>query len=315
MKHDKHTKPLAQLLPDETGASAKLIRRTVKIGCAVNILLMILKLGVGYFGHSDALFADGFHSLNDVAADLIMLVFVGISYREADARYAYGYGKFETFSSFLMSAFLIAVSVMIGIEGVESIIGYAHGEVLERPDVWTLVVVLFSMLCKEGLYRFYSRCGRRAESKALVANAWHHRSDALASVATLIGVTMSIFFGEQFRIFDPIASIFIALFILVPAIRMIRPAFAELMEKSLPAEESGKARKAIESVPGVKGIYSLRTRRNGHTLLFDVGIEVSPALTIAQGAEISAAIGASLKRAFCPHILLSVTTRPSRNPS
>ncbi len=100
MKH--HTPSLSQLLPDENKASAAAIRRVVKIGCCVNILLMILKLSAGYFGHSDALFADGFHSLNDVAADLIMLAFVGISYRAADHRFSYGYGKFERFSSFLI---------------------------------------------------------------------------------------------------------------------------------------------------------------------------------------------------------------------
>lgn len=311
MRHSKHAAPLAQVLPDETGASARTIRRVVKIGCVVNALLMALKLTAGYLGHSDALVADGFHSLNDLAADLIMLIFVGISYRAADDRYAYGYGKFETFSSFLISAFLIVVACVIGAEAVESIIGYAKGEELDQPDIWTFIVVLFAMACKEGLFRFYSHAARRAESKALLANAWHHRSDALASVATLVGVTFSHFFGPAFRILDPVASLVIAVFILIPAVRLFRPAFAELMERSLPAADVARARGIVEAVPGVEGVSGLRTRRNGHHLIFDVEIRIAPHLTIEQGAAIAAAIEEALKKAYCPHILVSVTTRPA----
>ncbi len=311
MRHSKHAAPLAQVLPDETGASARTIRRVVKIGCAVNALLMALKLTAGYLGHSDALVADGFHSLNDLAADLIMLIFVGISYRAADDRYAYGYGKFETFSSFLISAFLIVVACVIGAEAVESIIGYAKGEELDQPDIWTFIVVLFAMACKEGLFRFYSHAARRAESKALLANAWHHRSDALASVATLVGVTFSHFFGPAFRILDPVASLVIAVFILIPAVRLFRPAFAELMERSLPAGDVARARGIVEAVPGVEGVSGLRTRRNGHHLIFDVEIRIAPHLTIEQGAVIAAAIEEALKKAYCPHIFVSVTTRPA----
>lgn len=307
--HHKHEQPLAQLLPDEAGESARTIRRVVKIGCVVNAVLMVLKICTGYFGHSDALVADGFHSLNDLAADLIMLIFVGISYRQADERYAYGYGKFETFSSFLISAFLIVVALMVGTEAIESIIDYAKGETLQQPDIWTVVVVIFAMLCKEGLYRFYSRVGRKAESNALMANAWHHRSDALASVATLIGVSFSHFFGESFRILDPIASLLIAMFILVPAIRLLRPAFTELMERSLPAENVEKARQVIEGIAGVEGITYLRTRKNGHHMVFDVGILLSGGTTIDEGAVIAVNIENALKEAFCKHIYVSVTTR------
>lgn len=303
---------LAQVLPDENGESARTIRNVVKIGCIVNALLMALKLTAGYLGHSDALVADGFHSLNDLAADFIMLIFVGISYRAADDRYSYGYGKFETFSSFLISAFLIVVALMIGAEAVESFVGYAKGEELQQPDIWTFVVVLFAMACKEGLYRFYSRAGRKAESKALLANAWHHRSDALASVATLVGVTFAHFFGPAFRILDPIASLVIAIFILIPAIRLFRPAFAELMERSLPVKDVTKARESISAVPGVKKINYIRSRRNGHHLIFDIGIGIEPDLTIEQGAEIAHGIETTLRDIYCPHILVSVTTTPCK---
>ena len=294
-------------MPDENEKSARAIRKVVKIGCVVNALLMALKLSAGYFGHSDALVADGFHSLNDLAADILMLVFVGISYRSADSRYAYGYGKFETFSSFLISAFLVVVGCHIAWEAVESIVEYCHGEELPQPDIWTVVVVLLAMTCKEGLFRFYTYTGRKAHSKALVANAWHHRSDAFASIATLIGVTFSHFFGVGFRILDPIASLVLSLFILIPAVRLFRPAFGELMERSLPADDVELARKTALDVKGVKALTYIRTRRIGHHLVFDLGIRVDPSLNVAEGEMVARKVEEALKETFCPHIVVSVT--------
>lgn len=309
--HHHSSSSLAQALPDENNQSAATIRRVVKIGCAVNALLMALKLCAGYLGHSDALVADGFHSLNDLAADIIMLVFVGISYRKPDEKYSYGYGKFETFSSFLISSVLVVVACLIIREAVESLIGYFQGEVLPQPDIWTFVVVLFAMACKEGLFRFYSAAGRKAGSKALKANAWHHRSDALASVATLIGVTFSHFFGEGFRVLDPIASLVIAVFILVPAFRILRPAFAELMERSLPENERKKALELVSKIPNVKDVEYLRARRNGHKYVFDFGIKTDASLSVAQCSHLTDEIRQALTDAFCPHVILSVNYSPA----
>lgn len=303
---------LAQSLHDESQEAAGIIRRVVTIGCCVNALLMVLKLCAGYFGHSEALMADGFHSLNDILSDIIMFVFVGISYRASDERFSYGYGKFGTFSSFLMSIVLIVIAVFISIEGVESIVAYAHGEELEQPDIWTFIVIIFAMACKEGLFRFYSRVGRKTEAKALVANAWHHRSDALASVATLIGVTFAHFFGPSFRVLDPVASLFIALFILIPALRMLVPAFGELMEHSLPKKDVEKARNVIEDTKGVEGVKFLRSRRNGHHQMFDIGIYVDPDISVNQASEIAVNIKNALYKTFCPHLIVTVTTYPFR---
>ncbi|MDE6770624.1 MAG: cation diffusion facilitator family transporter [Muribaculaceae bacterium] len=307
MKHEIDERKLSDILPDEGESSARAIRRVVKIGCVVNALLMCLKLCAGYFGHSDALVADGFHSLNDLAADIIMLVFVGISYKAADSKYSFGYGKFETFSSFLISTFLIIVAYTIAYEAVESIVDYFKGEELAQPDIWTVIVVLVAMACKEGLFRFYSYSGKKENCQALVVNAWHHRSDAFASIATLIGVSFSHFFGPAFRILDPIASFVIAIFILIPATRLFRPAFRELMERSLPAADVDKAITTTEGVAGVEGIDYIRTRRVGHHLVFDLGIKVSPTLTVPQGEAIANNVKAALQQAFCRHIITTVS--------
>ncbi len=303
--HHHHADSLLRSIPDEGSSQARAIRRVVRIGCIINFILMGLKLGAGYFGHSEALFADGFHSLNDVAADIIMLIFVGISYRNPDRRFNYGYGKFETFSSFLMSSLLLVISILIAFEAGESIIAYFNGEELDQPDFWTFVVVLFAICCKEGLYRFYSTVGRRVDSKALVANAWHHRSDALASVATLVGVSCAHFFGPAFRIFDPIASLVIACFIFIPALRLFIPSFAELMEHSLPEADVEKARGLISESPDVKEIVSIRSRRNGHFLFFDIAVKVDPNLSLNECQQISKVIEDAFHRDFCSHVTLS----------
>ncbi|MGN0236726.1 MAG: cation diffusion facilitator family transporter [Lepagella sp.] len=303
--HHHHADSLLRSIPDEGTSQARAIRRVVRIGCIINFILMGLKLGAGYFGHSEALFADGFHSLNDVAADIIMLIFVGISYRQPDRRFNYGYGKFETFSSFLMSSLLLVISIMIAFEAGESIIAYFNGEELDQPDFWTFVVVLFAICCKEGLYRFYSAVGRSVDSKALVANAWHHRSDALASVATLVGVSCAHFFGPAFRIFDPVASLVIACFIFIPALRLFVPSFAELMEHSLPKADVEKARGLISAIPDVKDVVSIRSRRNGHFLFFDIDIKVDPNISLKECQQISKQIEDGFHRDFCSHVTLS----------
>ena len=310
MIHFHHKHDHGSLAEGISGSGAARIRRTVAIGCVINAILMGLKLSVGYLGHSDALMADGFHSLNDFAADLIMLLFVGISYRPADDRYAYGYGKFETFSSFMISVFLCIIAVMIGAEAIENLVDYAQGVELPQPDVSTVIVVLVAIAAKECLYRFYSSAGRKANSQALKANAWHHRSDALSSVATLIGVTMAHFMGPEWRVLDPAVSILIGIFILVAAVRMLVPAFNELMERSAGGKETAEALKLVGETPGVERVESLRSRRSGHYFIFDVRIEIPRNLTIDQGAEIAKEVGERLRKRFGEHTLVSVETAP-----
>lgn len=306
MTSQTNEQKLSDILRDESASSASAIRRVVIIGCVVNAILMILKLSAGYFGHSDALMADGFHSLNDLAADIIMLVFVGISFRHPDSRFPYGYGKFETFSTFLIASFLIIVGSLIGIEAIEKITEYFNGKTLEQPDIWTVVVVIVAMACKEGLFRFYSSAGRRHNTPALLANAWHHRSDAMASIATLIGVSAAHFFGESLRILDPLASLVIAIFIIVAAVRLVGPAFLELMERSLPDDQIEKARVVIDGIPGVTA-ESIRARRNGHHMIFDITLKIDPKMSVAAARNLTEEVKSSLRKAFCPHIMVNVS--------
>lgn len=293
-------------------ANARRIRQVVMIGCVANILLMILKLGFGYYGKSDALVADGFHSLNDIGADLLMFLFVGVSFRKADRKFSYGYGKFETFASFLISILLLFVAGMIIGEAVEKFIAYSEGEVLARPNIITLIAVIIAMMGKECLFRFYKKEGRKTDCRALVASAWHHRSDAFASIAALVGITFSYFLGEKWRILDPVASCIIAIFIFIPAIHNILiPSFLELTEHSAGKQINEKIRRIILSFPEVEGINVIKTRRVGPSLIIDLSLIVEKSKEISTCYQLTSGIRQKLKDEFGSHTDVSVAFIPS----
>lgn len=289
----------------------KKIYRVTLVGSAVNALLIVLKFVAGVVGRSSAMVADAVHSLSDFITDVIVLVFVRIAGKPRDKGHDYGHGKFETLATLIIGIILAVAGVALMVNGVRLVIDSLGGKTLPRPSMIALVVAVVSIVSKEALYRYTRRSGRELDSPAVVANAWHHRSDALASVATLVGVTFSHFFGPAFRILDPVASLVIAVFIFIPALRLFRPAFAELMERSLPARDVENARGIVAAVDGVRKVTYLRTRRNGHHLIFDVGIGVDRGLTVEQGSEIAAAIERALTAAYCPHVMVSVTTSPA----
>ena len=241
----------------ETRTEVAVIRRITWIGFWVNAVLMLLKLFFGYWGHSDALVADGFHSLSDFGTDFIVLIFVGVAYKSADDSHPYGHGKYETLATLLIAFVLLAVAVGIGWGGIDAIISFFNGNELPRPDVWTIIVAIASIAAKEWLFRLTEAKGKEIGSPALAANAWHHRSDAISSVATLIGVSGAYFLGMKFRILDPIASILIGIFIAVSAIKIARPSIDELLERALPPEEVEKIRVMILSVPGNHNLSAL----------------------------------------------------------
>lgn len=308
-KHD-HQINLAGLLDFHGVKEAKQIRRVVLIGCVVNLLLMTLKLTFGYFGDSEALMADGFHSIGDVGTDIIMLAFVGISFRPASSRYTYGYGKFETFAALLVSGILVAASVFISIEAVESIRSYINGEVLPRPDFLAVVAIICAITGKEFLFRFYRIAGKRTRCNALVSAAWHHRSDAFASTATLIGVSLAHFLGEKWRVLDPCASLVIVLFILIPAFRLFFPAFRELMDGSLHSHDAEEAERIVRAQKGVIGVKRLKCRKSGPFLIFDPEVIVDHNLTVEEGYRIATEIEHALIAKFGRNIMVSVVTLP-----
>ena len=299
-----------ELTTDKTKSYLHTIRHVTLVGFWVNAVLMVLKIIFGIIGHSDALVADGVHSLSDFATDAIVLVFVGIAYKSADPGHPYGHGKFETFASLLIAVVLLAVAVGIGIAGVDSIMSSVRGEVLDRPDIFTIIVALASIGSKEFLYRYTIHTGKRINSSSLIANAWHHRSDAISSVATLIGVSAAYFLGQQWRILDPVASIVIAVFIAVSAIQIALPSVNELLERSLPPDQVRKAAETIASVHGVKTYHRLRTRRNGHSVIIDSHIKVDPDINVAEGHRIDTEVEKALRSVFGTDIITNIHVEP-----
>lgn len=290
-----------------------LIRHVTMVGFWINAFLVVIKLFFGYWGHSDALVADGYHSLSDFITDFMVLFFVAISYKKADKEHPYGHGKFETIGSVGIAIVLFMVAIGIGWGGVVTIAGAIKGEIIPRPDVWTIVVAALSIGLKEFCYQYTIRYAKRFDSSALKANAWHHRSDAISSVATLIGVSLSFALGEDWRILDPIASIIIAVFIGISAIQIARPSINELLEISLPHSLTDEIHDTIKSVPGVRRVHNLRGRKNGRFMIIDVNIHVDPDITVREGHAIATDVEHTLRNRFTKDMIIYTHVEPDEN--
>jgi len=291
----------------------KIIRRVTLVGLWVNAALTIVKIVTGTYGNSDALVADGVHSLSDLATDFVVLLFVGIAYKSADDGHPYGHGKFETFAALLISIALFFAAIGIGVSGAKTIAKTINGETLCRPDSITLAVAAIAIVSKEVLFRYTMRTANKIGSNSLSANAWHHRSDALSSIATLIGVSSAYFLGEQWRILDPVTSVLISFFIAWSAIKVGLPSVNELLEKSLPEKEVRSIETAIKEVDGVKAVHRLRSRRNGHSYVIDTHIKVDPDITVTQGHNIATAVENKLKSLLRNDVVSYVHVEPYFN--
>ncbi len=286
------------------------IRRVTWIGFGVNAVLMVLKILFGIYGHSDALVADGIHSLSDFATDVIVIAFVGIAYKSADSGHPYGHGKFETFATLVIGIFLLFAAFGIAWSGAVAIAESAGGAPGARPGFVALAVAAASIVSKELLDRYTMSAARHTGSPALIANAWHHRSDAISSIATLIGVSAAYFLGDRWRILDPVASVLIAVFIGMSAVRICRPAVDELLDKSLSPAQVRRAEAAISSVEGVKRFHRLRTRRNGRRIIIDAHIKVSPRISVLEGHAIATGVETALRNEFGTDVIANIHVEP-----
>lgn len=289
----------------------KKIRYVTMVGFWVNALLVILKLFFGYWGHSDALVADGYHSISDFVTDLIVIVFASTAYKRADKDHPYGHGKYETLASLIIGVILFFVAVFILVEGTERIIGVIKGEVLPRPDFWTIIVAIFSILAKEGCYRYTMKEGKMLGSSSLMANAHHHRSDAISSVATLVGVGVAFAFGATWRILDPVASVIISIMIGISAYEIAKPAINELLEISLPENEMREIVEIAKSVDGVKKIHNVRARRNGHSIIVEMNIHVDPDITVQAGHIIASNVEKELHKKLGRDLITYIHIEPN----
>lgn len=255
-------------------------KRCTLVGLTSDVGLSMLKIAAGLFGRSSAILADGIHSISDTVTDALVYAMVRLSGKGIDERYRYGRGKYETLAAFLISIILVVVALGLMSEGIQDVWLAIKGEALERPHNIALMVGIFAVIVKEGLYHYTRLKGKKTGSTALAAYAWHHRADALSTAATLLGVAGAMFLGERWRVLDPIAAIAVSVLILVLAYRMGRPAVEELLEVSLPQDEQDKISSIINSTPGVKSFHNLRTRRNGNLRVVDIHIKVDGEMSV-----------------------------------
>lgn len=258
---------------------SKIYRVTV-LGSVVNILLVIVKLAFGILGRSAAMIADAVHSLSDLITDVIVIVFVKLSNKPQDNDHDYGHGKYETLATAFIGLALFAVGVMILYVGAEKIVASFRGEKLPEPGMIALIAALLSVIFKEWCYRFTAKVGRETNSQAVVANAWHHRSDAFSSMGTALGIGGAIFLGERWTVLDPIAAVVVSFFIIKTSLSLMKQASDELLEKSLPDTVESKIKQIAESVPGVSGIHNVRTRRIGNRISIEMHLRLPGDLTL-----------------------------------
>ena len=293
-----------------TDIRTKQIYRVTLLGMFVNIALFVFKLVAGIVGRSGAMVADAVHSASDFVTDVVVLAFVRISAKPRDDDHKWGHGKYETLASLIIGIALFVVGVEILIDSVEKIMAVTRGEVLPRPGVIAIVAAAVSIVAKELLYQYTARKGKALNSPSVVANAWHHRSDALSSIGSLLGIGLAYFLGEKWRIADPIAAIVVAALIIKVAVELCRAALAELLEKSLPRETEEEILSIISAVPNVYKPHNLRTRRIGSDIAIEVHIRVEGSMTVQDSHEISREIEHSLRDRFGESTAVAIHIEP-----
>jgi cation diffusion facilitator family transporter len=268
------------------------INRVTLWGVFVNLVLSVTKLAGGFFGHSQALIADGLHSLSDLASDAMVFVAAKHASEDADEEHPYGHARFETIATVALAVLLVIVSLGIAYDALVSLV---TDEAIEKPDLFTLWIAALSILSNEGLYHYTRFVGIRIRSNLLHANAWHHRSDAISSIVVLIGLA-----GTQFNLpkLDAYAAIVVALMIARIGFKLGYDSVQELVDASLEPELVEKIRQKILSHEGVRALHMLRTRRMGHNALVDVHILVAPRLSVSEGHHISETVEKMLIESF-----------------
>lgn len=254
--------------------------------------------------------ADAVHSLSDFITDIIVIVFVRISAKPEDEGHDYGHGKYETLATAIIGIFLLFVGFGIFWNGASSIYRFLQGGSLQEPGILALVAALVSIVFKEVLYQYTVFKGRKLNSQAVVANAWHHRSDAFSSIGTAAGIGGAILLGDHWRVLDPVAAVIVSFFIMKVAVQLLIPCVDELLEKSLPAEVEDEILKTILSFPGISSPHHLRTRRIGSYCAIEVHVRMDGSISLEEAHETATAVENKLKRQFGKGTLVSIHVEP-----
>lgn len=286
------------------------IYKVTLVGGLVNVLLLIFKFSAGIMGHSAAMVADAIHSLSDFVTDIIIIVFVHISGKPKDKSYEYGHGKYETLAMTIIGIALLAVAIGIVYEGAAKIAAWVGGTQLQAPGLLALWAALLSIVLKEGTFRYSMAEARKLHSQAVEANAWHHRSDALSSVGTAIGIGGAIFLGERWTVLDPMVSVIVGLFIIRVSYFLLRDGIGDLMEHSLPDEVEEEILQLAASVEGVVEPHELCTRRIGNHYAIELHILMDGNITLCEAHEKASEVEDLLRSHFGEETHIAVHVEP-----
>jgi cation diffusion facilitator family transporter len=289
--------------------------RVTLYGAAINIILVIFKLIAGVLGQSAAMIADGIHSLSDLLTDAVVIIFMKLSSRPQDEDHDYGHGKYETLATAIIGMALFVVGLGICYGGVVKIWTALQGGQLEQPGWIALVAALLSIALKEWCFQFTMRTGRAIESETVMANAWHHRSDALSSVGTAIGIGGAIALGPSWAVLDPIAAVIVSVLIVITAWKLMANALGELLEKSLPEAMEKDIEHSVTEDPRLSDIHHLRTRRIGSHIAIDMHVRLPGSLTLAEAHNIVSSAEKRLRDRFGKGTFISIHMEPVKEKS
>ena len=288
------------------------IARVTLAGSVVNLLLVALKAVAGIAAHSAAMISDAVHSLSDFITDIVVLVFVRVSGRPQDEDHDYGHGKYETIATLFIGLALAAAAIGIVVSGATKLARWLQGEDLPAPGTLALWAALISIVAKELLFQYTRIKGKKLNSRALEANAWHHRSDALSSIGAAIGIGGAILLGERWTVLDPLASIVVGAMLVKVAWELLGPSFGELTDKSLSQAEEKEMLDIIESVDGVSAPHNLRTRRIGNRIAAEVHIRLNGSLPLSEAHEKASEVERRFRERFGKDSHISVHMEPEK---
>lgn len=273
----------------------------------VNITLSVFKLAAGLIARSGAMVSDAVHSASDVFSTVIVMIGVHISSKDSDSEHPYGHERMECVAAILLACILALTGIGIGITGIQNLISGVSGSLL-APGLLALVAAVVSIAVKEGMYWYTRAAAKKLSSGALMADAWHHRSDALSSVGSFIGIGGAIL---GFPILDPLASIVICLFIVKAAYDIFKDGIDKMVDKSCPEETCREIRGVVLAVPGVEGIDLLKTRMFGPRIYIDIEISADGNQTLYAAHHIAEQVHARIEGSFAEVKHCMVHVNPS----
>ena len=286
------------------------IYRVTLVGSVINVVLLLFKFVAGIIGHSAAMLADAVHSLSDFVTDVIVLVFIRISGKPQDKSHDYGHGKYETLAMTLIGVALLLVALGILNSGAMKIKLWLDGEQLEAPGTIALWAALLSVVLKEGVYRYSMIKARQLNSPAVEANAWHHRSDALSSIGTAVGIGGAIFLGQRWTVLDPIASVVVGIFIVKVSVSLLRRGIGDLLEQSLPDAVEEEILQLVAALPGLSKPHDLRTRRIGNHYAIELHILMDGNITLREAHDKASEVEEILKSHYGQETHVAVHVEP-----